>query len=144
MGDTRLQITRNLSISEANITEKFIHSGGPGGQNVNKLSTGVQLRYALRAAAELPERVMAASEKLAGSRLTNDGDIIIQATRFRSREKNRDDARARLVALLKQAAKPPPPKRKPTKPSLSARKKRVDSKVKRGSVKKLRGRVHND
>ncbi|MEM1040289.1 MAG: alternative ribosome rescue aminoacyl-tRNA hydrolase ArfB [Pseudomonadota bacterium] len=144
MAEDRISITSNLSIRASQISEKFIHSGGPGGQNVNKVSTGVQLRYAPRVAEDLPMRVIENAEKLAGSKLTADGEILIQATSYRTQEKNRADARARLVALLAEAAKPPPAKRRPTKPSLSARRKRVDSKVKRGSVKKLRGRVDRE
>jgi len=144
MAEERISISSGLSIRAAEISEKFIHSGGPGGQNVNKLSTGVQLRYAPRRAGDLPMRVIENAEKLAGSKLTAEGEILIQATSYRSQEKNRADARTRLVALLAEAAKPPPPKRRPTRPSLSARRKRVDSKVKRGSVKKLRGRVERD
>jgi len=144
MAEDRISINSNLSIRASEISEKFIHSGGPGGQNVNKLSTGVQLRYAPRRAADLPMRVIENAEQLAGSKLNADGEILIQATSYRSQEKNRADARARLMALLAEAAKPPPKKRRPTKPSLSARRKRVDSKVKRGSIKKLRGRVERD
>ena len=144
MADVSIPITKNLFIRESDLEEKFIHSGGPGGQNVNKVATGVQLRYNPRRAATLPFDIIAKAEKLAGSRLNLEGEIVIQATRYRSQEKNRDDARQRLIELLAKAAAPPPPKRKPTKPSFSARKKRVDSKVKRGATKKLRGRVGFD
>ena len=88
--------------------------------------------------------IIAKAEKLAGSRLNNELEIVIQATRYRSQEKNRADARQRLIAILADAAKPPPPKRKPTRPSMNARRKRVESKVKRGQTKKLRGRVNLD
>ena len=141
MAEQRIPILDDLYILESDLSERFIHSGGPGGQNVNKLSTGVQLKYNPRAAQTLPWHIIVKAEKLAGRRLNNLGEILIQATAHRTQERNREDARARLVALLAEAAKPPPPKRRPTRPSLNARRKRVDSKTKRGSVKKLRGRV---
>ena len=133
----RLEITASISIYEHELSEKFVTAGGPGGQNVNKLATAVQLRFHV-AISSLPERVKENLRKIAGSRLTGEDEVLILANRFRTQEKNRVDARARLVELVREAAKPPPPKRKPTKPSLSARKKRVDSKVKRGTVKRLR------
>ena len=144
MAEIRIPITGELFILEADLSERFIHSGGPGGQNVNKVATGVQLRYSPRRSATLPWNIIAKAEKLAGSRLNSELEIVIQATRYRSQEKNRADARQRLIAILADAAKPPPPKRKPTKPSWSARRKRVDSKVKRGQTKKLRGQVKFD
>ena len=144
MAEVRIPVFKDLYILEADLSERFIHSGGPGGQNVNKVATGVQLRYSPRRSATLPWKVIANAEKLAGSRLNSETEIVIQATRYRSQEKNRADARDRLIALLAEAAKPPPPKRKPTRPSLSARRKRVDSKVKRGQTKKLRGKVSFD
>lgn len=144
MAEIRIPITGELFILEADLSERFIHSGGPGGQNVNKVATGVQLRYSPRRSATLPWNIIAKAEKLAGSRLNSELEIVIQATRYRSQEKNRADARQRLITILADAAKPPPPKRKPTKPSLNARRKRVDSKVKRGQTKKLRGRVTFD
>ena len=144
MAEIRIPIYEDLYILEADLSERFIHSGGPGGQNVNKVATGVQLRYNPRRSATLPWPIIAKAEKLAGSRLNSELEIVIQATRYRSQEKNRADARQRLVALLAEAAKPPPPKRKPTSPSMNARRKRVESKVKRGQTKKLRGRVNLD
>lgn len=144
MAEIRIPIHGELYILEADLSERFIHSGGPGGQNVNKVATGVQLRYSPRRSATLPWNTIAKAEKLAGSRLNSELEIVIQATRYRSQEKNRADARQRLISILAEAAKPPPPKRKPTRPSLNARRKRVDSKVKRGQTKKLRGRVNFD
>ena len=139
----RIPITGTLFISEGELTERFVQAGGPGGQAVNKLATAVQLRFPLWRSG-LPDRVKRRAAELAGSRLNVEGEIVIDARRHRSREVNREDARERLVALLKEAAKPPPPKRKPTKPSWSARKKRTDRKVQRGAVKKLRGPVSLD
>ena len=144
MAEVRLPVYKNHYILEGDLSERFIHSGGPGGQNVNKVATGVQLRYNARVSATLPWETIAKAEKLAGQRLNSEGEIVIQATRYRSQEKNRLDARQRLIDLLAEAAKPPPPKRKPTRPSFSARKKRTDSKVKRGQTKRLRGKVSFD
>ena len=144
MAEVRLPVYKNQYILEGDLSERFIHSGGPGGQNVNKVATGVQLRYNARVSATLPWETIAKAEKLAGQRLNSEGEIVIQATRYRSQEKNRLDARQRLIDLLAEAAKPPPPKRKPTRPSFSARKKRTDSKVKRGQTKRLRGKVSFD
>jgi len=144
MADTHLPVRGSLTIRESDLEEKFIHSGGPGGQNVNKVATGVQLRYSPRQAQTLPWPVIAKAEKLAGSKLNAEGEIVIQATRFRSQDKNREDARKRLIEILAEAAAPPPKKRRPTRPSFSARKKRMDSKTKRGATKKLRGRVEPD
>lgn len=144
MNDQRLIIRGSLAIYDHDLEEKFIQSGGPGGQNVNKLATGVQLRYNPRRAATLPLDVIERAERLAGSRLTSEGDIVIQATRFRSQEKNRNDARERLVALFVEAAKPPPPKRKRTRPTLASKRRRLDAKKQRGTIKKMRGSVGLD
>ncbi|MFD0916824.1 alternative ribosome rescue aminoacyl-tRNA hydrolase ArfB [Pseudahrensia aquimaris] len=144
MAETRIPIKHATYILESDLEEKFVHSGGPGGQNVNKLATGVQLRYNPRRAATLPWPVIAKVEQVAGKRLNAEGDIVISATRFRSQEKNRDDARKRLVALIEEAAAPPPPKRRPTRPTLGSKKRRLESKAKRGTVKKLRGKVDPD
>ncbi|EFL89709.1 alternative ribosome rescue aminoacyl-tRNA hydrolase ArfB [Ahrensia sp. R2A130] len=143
MAETFLKITNTISISESDIEERFVQAGGPGGQAVNKLSTAVQLRFNPRDAG-MPERVIVNAERIAGSRWTQDGNILLQVTNHRSRERNRIEARERLVEILKKASAPPPKKRRPTRPSLTARKKRMDSKTKRGSVKKLRGRVSSD
>ena len=143
MAEASLKITNTLSIRESDIEERFVQAGGPGGQAVNKLATAVQLRFNPRDAG-LPARVIANSERIAGSRWTQDGDILLQVTTHRSRERNRIEARERLVAILKEASAPPPKKRRPTRPSLTARKKRMDSKTKRGAVKKMRGRVSPD
>ena len=136
MAEVRIPVIDQLFILERDLLERFIHSGGPGGQNVNKVASGVQLRYNPRDSGTLPMAIVFRAEKLAGQRLNNEGEIVIQATRHRSQEKNRAEARNRLIELLAKAAEPPPPKRKPTRPSLNARKKRTDSKVKRGFTKK--------
>ena len=144
MADGNLPVRGKLFIRESDLAERFVVSGGPGGQAVNKLATGVQLRYAPRVAQTLPWPVIVRAEKLAGSKLNAEGEIVISATRHRSQDRNRADARERLLELLREAASPPPPKRRPTRPSLSARRKRTDAKVQRGAKKRLRGKVEID
>ena len=136
--------TAGLFIFEHELKEKFIQSAGPGGQNVNKVATGVQLRFDLRGSTSLPQRIKTRLEKLAGSRLTQSGEILLAANRYRTQDRNRADARERLIALISEAAKPPPPRRRATKPSLGSKKRRLDSKTKRGAIKKLRGGVRDE
>ena len=133
-----IQITEQIAIKPREISEAFMQAGGPGGQNVNKLSTAVQLRFNLSTSPSLPEDMRARARRLAGQRLNKDGEIIISARRFRTREKNRADALARLVALLRQAAKRPI-RRRPTRPGKAAKKRRTDAKTRRGRTKQLRG-----
>ena len=132
-----IEITGTISLDPREIEESFIRSPGPGGQNVNKVATAVQLRFDLRRSPSLPEEVRARAERLAGRRLTKDGVVVITAARFRSQERNREDALARLVALLRKAARPPVP-RKATRPSAGAKRRRLDDKTRRGAVKRLR------
>ncbi len=132
-----IEITPSIRLDPREITETFIRSPGPGGQNVNKVATAVQLRFDLRASPSLPEAVRDRAARLAGRRLTKDGIVVITAARFRSQERNREDALARLVALLREAAQPPTP-RKATRPSLGAKKRRLDGKTRRGAIKRLR------
>jgi len=139
-----IEITPAISIDEREIAEEFVRSSGPGGQNVNKLSTAVQLRFNIRSSPSLPNDVAIRAQKLAGKRLTNDGVIIIVAQRFRTQERNRSDALERLVALLREAAEPPPPPRRPTRPSRAAKARRMESKAKRSTVKSLRGSRPSD
>lgn len=142
--DDKIIIATDAVICPADLTETFIRSSGPGGQNVNKVATAVQLRFDARNAAGLSERVRDRTIRLAGQRATKDGVIVIEAGRFRTQEQNRADARARLSALVAKAAEPPPPPRKKTKPSKGAVERRLKSKAGRATVKKLRGRVDGE
>lgn len=132
-----------ILIDERNIEERFIRASGPGGQNVNKVSSAVQLRFDAANSAALSAAVRAHLLKLAGSRATKDGVIVIEASRFRAQEQNRADARARLAALIEKAATPPK-KRIATKTPKSAKRKRLEGKARRSEVKAGRGRVQPD
>jgi ribosome-associated protein len=132
-----IEITPTISIDPCEITESFIRSPGPGGQNVNKVASAVQLRFDLRRSPSLPDAVRARAERLAGRRLTKDGILVITAARFRSQERNREDALLRLVELLREATHRPA-SRKPTRPSAGVKRRRLDKKSRRGALKKLR------
>ncbi len=132
-----IQITDTIAIDEREIEESFIRSSGPGGQNVNKLSTAVQLRFDARGSPSLPNDVSIRLQRLAGSRLTKDGVIVITAQRHRTQERNREDALARLIDLIRQAAVPPKPRRA-TKPTAASRAKRLQGKKRRATIKGLR------
>ena len=134
-----IPITGRLHISSDDLHEDFVRASGPGGQNVNKVSTAVQLRFNLTGNDTLPEDVKSKAAKLAGSRLTLSGEIVIQADRFRTRERNRVDALERLIQLLVKATEKPKP-RKATRPTLASKRRRLDTKKKRGDIKKLRGK----
>jgi ribosome-associated protein len=134
-----MRITPAIDIDETELEERFVRSSGPGGQNVNKVSTAVELRFDLAANKSIPEYARAKLKRLAGRRLTLEGVIIIQADRFRSQEQNRSDARERLKELIVEALIVQK-KRIKTKPSRGAKERRVDAKTTRGHVKKLRSR----
>jgi ribosome-associated protein len=138
MAIVALQCTPHIAIDEAELEETFIRASGPGGQNVNKLSTAVQLRFDVRRSGALPDAVAVRLMRLAGRRLTADGVLVITAQRFRTQERNRADARERLAELVAEAAVPPTPRRA-TRPTLASKKRRLESKAKRGATKRLRG-----
>jgi len=132
-----LPITATLSLDPSELTISFIRASGPGGQNVNKVSSAAQLRFDLRGSRSLPGPVKTRAARLAGSRLTTEGVIVITAERHRTQALNRDDAVTRLVELLREAAVPPKPRRK-THPTLASKTRRLEGKAQRSTVKKLR------
>jgi ribosome-associated protein len=132
-----IRITEHIAIDDAELDERFIRSSGPGGQNVNKLSTAVQLRFDARHSPSLPDDVSARLQRLAGKRLTREGVIVITAQRHRTQERNRDDARERLFELIRQASVAPV-KRRPTRPTKASRERRIEGKKHRASIKGMR------
>jgi ribosome-associated protein len=132
-----IRINARITIDEREITETFVRASGPGGQNVNKLSTAVQLRFDVRHSPSLPPEVAARLERLAGSRLTRDGVLVITAQRHRTQARNRHDALDRLVDLIGRAATQPR-RRRPTRPTASSRERRIEGKKRRGDLKQSR------
>ena len=135
-----IRITQTIEIDPTEIREKFIRASGPGGQNVNKVATAVQLRFNVKNSPSLPEDVRLRLLSLGGKRITQRGILIIDARRYRTRQRNRLDALDRLTDLIRRAARKPKPRRK-TKPSLASKERRLDAKKRRGRLKSLRGPV---
>ncbi len=136
-------VTPEIALDDAELVETFIRASGPGGQNVNKVSSAVQLRFDARRSPNLPDAVAARLMRLAGRRLTADGVIVLTAQRFREQERNRADARARLVALIVAAAVAPVTRRR-SRPTLASKQRRLAGKTVRSKVKATRGRIIAD
>jgi ribosome-associated protein len=132
-----IQITESIAIDEREIQEEFILASGPGGQHVNKAATAVKLRFDVVHSPSLPEDLKDRLIRLAGRRITEQGVIVIDARRFRSQERNRQDARERLAALIRKAAERPKPRRK-TQPTAASKKRRLEDKRRRGDIKQIR------
>jgi ribosome-associated protein len=133
-----IPVTDQISLDENEIEESFIRASGPGGQNVNKVSSAVQLRFDAAASPSLPAAVKERLRRVAGRKMTEAGVVVITANRFRTQERNRADAVERLVAMIAQASHAPTPRR-PTRPTRASKERRLDAKKRRGEVKSLRG-----
>ena len=133
-----IRISESVTLDDTELEERFVRSSGPGGQNVNKVSTAVELRFDVANSPSLPNEVRARLVRLAGRRLTDEGVLVIQAQSFRTQERNRDDARERLFELIRQACVVPK-RRIKTKPTRASKERRHEAKARRSNVKRLRG-----
>ncbi len=135
-----IEVSPDITLGDDEVQVRAVRASGPGGQHVNKVSTAIELRFDVRGSPSLTPYVQARLEKLAGSRLTLEGVIVLVAQARRSQEMNRQEAFERLFDLIRKAAEPPPPPRKKTRPTFASKLRRIEGKVKRGGVKALRGR----
>jgi ribosome-associated protein len=138
-----LHVTDRIAIEDWEIVEQFVRASGPGGQNVNKVSTAVELRFEAERSPNLPPAVKTRLRRIAGRRWTKEGAVVLQVDETRSQARNREIARERLAEMVRQATVVPKPRR-PTKPTLASKRRRLEAKVKRGEVKTLRGSVRGD
>lgn len=144
MGKGLIVSAASLFIPESELSETFIRSAGPGGQNVNKVATTVQLRFDVKNSPSISVYVKNRLKTIASHLMTLDGELIIEASTYRTQGRNREDARSRLADLIIEASKPPPPKRRKTRPTKGSIERRLKAKTGRGSIKKMRGKVRDE
>ena len=139
-----IEVTPAIALDDDEVQVRAVRASGPGGQHVNKVSTAIELRFDVRGSPSLPDGVRARLEKLAASRLTQEGVLVLVAQSRRSQEMNRQEALGRLLDLIRKAAEPPPPPRRKTKPTYASKLRRLEGKARRSGVKALRGRPRGE